>query len=280
MTDPAEPKQPTSIPGACASTLQQLQAAFDGELDWELATQHTADHRRHCPDCQQRWAAARLLQRALAQMASAASSVDAARTAAISARLRQHQEQVPQQSLPLGRPTPSGSTAAGRSDRSTPSGPTLAALCRQRWAHWTALAFAVVLAVYSVDLIRSTVLQTDRHQPTEQLVQQVPSPPVPAVVSRHEAVPLPPSSRLQEQLARAADVLWDAVDGWTVMPPWPTPEATTAPTPPAQGPQHTPPWSSLIVSVRTGLEPVTDTTQKAFDRLLKDIRAWQPSPKS
>lgn len=87
-----------------------------------------------------------------------------------------------------------------------------------------------------------------------------------------------PSFRLQDEIARAAETLRDAVDDWTDTPLWPRadPAASGADvTPPARDDS---PWNGLLISVRTGLEPVADTTHKALDRLLKDLQTWQPQP--
>ena len=83
--------------------------------------------------------------------------------------------------------------------------------------------------------------------------------------------------RLNATLTRVADTVWESIPDWTepAWPRWPdTLLATSQPEPPA--------WGELLLSsVRTGFEPVKDTTQKALDRFLRDLATWQPpTPKS
>lgn len=93
------------------------------------------------------------------------------------------------------------------------------------------------------------------------------------IQERHVRPPL----RLNETLSHAAGTVLERINDWAepTWLQWPDPVLTTAPSEP-------PPWGgSLLTSVRTGLEPVKDTTQKAIDCFLRDLATWQPpSPKS
>jgi hypothetical protein len=86
-----------------------------------------------------------------------------------------------------------------------------------------------------------------------------------------------PPLRVNETLSQAAGTVLESITDWAepTWPRWPDPV-------PAGPPSEPPPWGGLLLtSVRTGLEPVRDTTQKAVDCFLRDLAAWQPpSPKS
>ncbi|GIW84367.1 MAG: hypothetical protein KatS3mg107_0027 [Gemmataceae bacterium] len=144
---------------------------------------------------------------------------------------------------------------------------------RRRFRRWLAATAAALAAAVLLSIGMRMQLNNSTHSS--------PSPWAKTSVSASEenthVEPAKPTLRVHETLSQAAGTVLESITDWAepTWPRWPDPLPATPPSEP-------PPWGGLLLtSVRTGLEPVKDTTQKAVDCFLRDLAAWQPpSPKS
>lgn len=241
MTDPFDDEL---VPPACQPTVARLQAVLDGERGWHAldADPHPAD----CPVCRERVRAARLLRAALAEPAA-----------------------------PF--PVPAGLThailAGVRADRR---------LRTRRRAVFAAGGLAVAAGV----LLAAWWFGGGK--PVEsggvrEVVIVLPAPPSP------DTAPAPRPLRINDEIARAGGALRDssrtltepAASGpkvfasFTTLPKLP-PAPVAADLEPARRT-----LAEIPAAARSGLQPVTESAQRAFQRLLKDVAAVSPGkPKS
>ncbi len=239
MNNRCPERKPLLSNASCDDALARLQDTLDGILPWEVAEELSRPHRENCSLCRERWAAARLLLKAL--RCSPVDSPRGSRTRSVTQIVSQVQ--------------------ADQHRRRLRGGLLTAAL---------GLAAALFIAV--------TLWNSFNRDPTD--------PPVSSLHTRqtepeHSSKPAPQTPmeplRLNATLTRVADTVWESIPDWAepAWPRWPdNPLATSQPEPPA--------WGELLLSsVRTGFEPVKDTTQKALDCFLRDLATWQPqTPKS
>ena len=245
--DPAE-NEP--VPPECRATVELLQRVLDGDA---TADALDADaHRAACPTCRERAGAARLLLSALAVRNEPAA-------------------------------VPSGLTAgvldAIKADRRS----------RARYRLFAAMGgFAVAAAVLvGVWFIAGGQRKPDDSQPKE--VVQQPDPPEVAPPPRVKpaTAPQPRPVRIGDAFASAGQSLMEApkplADSVAVTPkllgaltePFTAPPGPMADLEPARKT-----LAELPDAAMSGLEPVTDTAQKAFGRFLRDVGSVQPKPNS
>jgi hypothetical protein len=241
--------RPVPENGPCDDVIALLQDGLDGVLPWEQAEARSLSHRQSCSLCRERWAAARLLLKVLQ-----GSPVDSSRPSrATSVTLIVSQVRVDQrrQRIRRGLITAALGSAA---------------------ALFVAVTLWNPLNPAASDTPTSTVgVREAESQPLARLTPQ-------SAVVPPSAAPLPTTPlRLNATLAQAADTVLESVSDWAE-PSWPRWPDNLLATPQPESP----PWGGLLLSsVRTGLEPVKDTTQKALDCFLRDLATWQPpSPKS
>jgi hypothetical protein len=236
------PIEPEPVPPACEPTVERLQRVLDGEL---TADALDADaHPAVCPVCRDRIRAARLLLTALYEPADTFHA-PVGLTEAILAGVRADRRRVVRRRVAVG---------------------------------GLAVAAAVVLAFWWSGGDRPG------GPPRQPGMVKTATPPAP------ELAPAPRPIRINDQIAKAGEALRDssrtitapAASGPKVFAPF-TNALTKFPVNPAVADLE-PARRSLVeipVAAKTGLEPVTDSAQKALNRLLKDVVAVSPGkPKS
>jgi hypothetical protein len=152
-----------------------------------------------------------------------------------------------------------------------------------RAAAWLALAAAVLIGVWFIAKGGSKPNEVVRH-PVPPAPRVAPEPPAPAP----DPAPDPRPIRIGDEFAKAGRAVLDAprpiTDSVAVAPK--VLDVLTGsfklPAPPddPMGTALEPARKSLVelpVAARTGLEPVTDTAEKAFDRFLRDVGAVKPN---
>jgi hypothetical protein len=246
-TDNAEP-----VPPQCRATVELLQRALDGDASAEALDADA--HPGACPTCRERLRAARVLLAALAVPAA-----------------------------PVVVPS-------GFADR------VLGAMKADRRARSRRRVFAAVggLAVAAAVLVGVWFIvnangETKPDQPQPKgFVKQPELPEAPAPREKPEPAPDPRPLRIRDTLASAgqtltetpkpiadsvavAPKLFDALTGPFTMPTTPA----AADLEPARKS-----IAELPQAARTGMEPVTDTAQKALGRFLRDVGSVQPKPNS
>lgn len=233
------PFQPDPVPPACEPTIERLQTVLDGDLAADVLD---ADpHAAVCVPCRDRIRAARLVLTALAEPTEPFCA-PVGLTDAILAGVRADRRRVVRQRAFFA----VGGLAA---------------------------AAAVVVAVWWF----GGKPADPAGQP--EVVETRPTPPAPAVV------PEPRPIRINDEIAKAGGALRDstrtftepAASGPKVLASF-TNALSRLPGPPA--PADLEParrsLADLPVAARSGLEPVTDSAQKAFHRLLKDVGSISP----
>jgi len=242
MTD-RNPNTPAPLAPACGPTMERLQLVLDGELP--AAALDTDPHPVLCSACLARIAAARLMQSALA--APAEVSVPSGLTDSILAAVRENR---------------------------------FTRIRRRSYAVAAGLAASLAASVLLMGWINS-----QSHQPPIQ-----PLPRISLDVARDQ--PQPPTApeprpvRLGDEISRVGQALMDTSKPITE-PASGAPrvlsmiaESLTPPMGPmAEFEPARTALADLPDAARTGLEPVTLTTQKAFARLLRDMGGVQVSPK-
>lgn len=223
------------LPESCRGTVAVLQRVLDADLS---STSLDSDaHASSCADCRERIAAARLMMMVLSTPAykASASAVPSilARVEADGVERRQARRRVL-----------SGASLA-----------IAASLVLAAWLAWGGLMAGL----------------TNRQSP--ELANTQPHSP-----NRTSTQPTPPPIRLGEEFAKAERALVDSSRPITE-PAASAPrvlaritDVFTQPSPPT--PEFEPARQSLLhlpEAARSGLEPVTATTEKAFSRLLKDV---------
>lgn len=246
LLTPDDPFDDEMVPPECRATVDGIQRALDGEP----ADAFGADlHLGACPTCRDRLRAARVL---LAVLATPAGAV--AEPAGFTARVmsgvwenwhRQRRQRVYK-----------------------------AAAC-------LALAAAVLVAAFAIfEPKREPVVYLAPDTPGEVVRKPEVAPPP------REKAPAPKPIRFNDEFAKAGQALRAApkplADSVAVAPK--LFDALTAPFAPAAAPMGEalePARKSLADlpdAARTGLEPVTGTAQKAYDRLLRDFALLKPKP--
>jgi hypothetical protein len=247
-TDNAEP-----VPPQCRATVELLQRALDGDASAEALDADA--HPGACPTCRERLRAARVLLAALAVPAA-----------------------------PVVVPS-------GFADR------VLGAMKADRRARSRRRVFAAVggLAVAAAVLVGVWFIvnangETKPGQPQPKGFAKQPEPPevAPAPREKPEPAPEPRPLRIGETLASAGQTLTETpkplADSVAVAPK--LFGALTGPFTGPPGPMAAdlePARQSLAGlpdAARTGMEPVTDTAQKALGRFLRDVGSVQPKPNS
>ncbi|HEX4607753.1 MAG TPA: hypothetical protein VH092_06045 [Urbifossiella sp.] len=241
------PPFPIDDPPACGPTLAAVQAVLDGARP--VADLDAGPHAAGCPACRARVAEARVLLTALA---------------------------LPAEPIVVPAGFAAGVLSAVRTDR------------RARTRRTRMVSIGAGLAVAATVLI--AVWVANRPTGTPDVVQQTPGPkPIPT--PRPEPAPPPRPVRVSAELAKAGDALRDSSRPLTdpaAAAPKVLATLAEAMIPSAAVPVNqdvTPVGATLAdlpAAARTGLEPVTGTTQKAFNRLLRDVGLFQTSarPKS
>ncbi|MCS7022161.1 MAG: hypothetical protein NZU63_10085 [Gemmataceae bacterium] len=270
------PDQPGMPLQDCEAVMECLQTALDGAIPWQTAGQWTASHRSRCRQCAERWQAAQVLQLLLP---------------------RRQNGPVATNPGTLATPAPLAQSCGLRVWRKN-----------DRFRYWLLTGTGMLAAALMVAMLLPVLQRQDPPDRSQQARQSappvvgnhVPSGEIPTVraeasgpspgapspagdapsapVAGTEAVAPAPATplRLQHEVAKAAEAILETVDEWAEPPLWPARPAAVTPRPLPQSPPD--PWTQLWLSVRTGLEPVTTTTQRAFDRLMQDLGAWQPQP--
>jgi hypothetical protein len=236
-------REPLPASSPCEEVIALLQKCLDGEFPWDRAEALSLPHRQCCSLCRERWLAGRLLLTVFQNpLLDSPPQGNAPPAAQIVLQARAIQ---------------------GRADY----------LHRRRFRRWLAATAASLAAAVLLGIGVKVGLDNSTHS--------TPSPWAKTSVSaRVENTPVEharPPLRVNDTVAQAAGTVLESITDWAEpnWPDWPHPVPAT-PTP------EMPPWGGLLLtSVRTGLEPVKDTTQKAVDCLLRDLATWQPpSPKS
>jgi hypothetical protein len=239
------PFEPDPVPPACEPTVERLQAVLDGELSADAL--ETDPHPADCPVCRDRIRAARLLLTVLAEPAEPC-CVPAGLTGTILAGVRADRRRVARQRVAF---------AVGG----------------------LAVAAAVVVAVWWFGGPRP-VDQTGQSD----FVREQPQAPT------HEPAPVPRPIRINDEIAKAGGALREssrtitepATSGPRVFASF-TNALTRLPVNPVVTDLE-PARRSLAeipVAAQAGLEPVTESAQKALNRLLKDVGSVSPpKPKS
>ena len=154
-------------------------------------------------------------------------------------------------------------------------------------AAWLALAAAVVFAAFAI-LRPSPKQEMVLHNELPRLETTTPPEVAPEPRAKTPPAPNPRPIRIGDEFAKAgqafrdapkpltdsvavAPKLFDAFTGTFTMPPTPAPMGMGEALEPARKS-----IADLPDAARTGLEPVTGTTQKAFDRLLRDVALVKP----
>jgi hypothetical protein len=235
------PFEPDPVPPACEPTVERLQRVLDGELLAEALD--TDPHAGSCPICRDRIRAARLLLTALAESADPF-PISVGLTDAILSGVRAGRRRIVRQ--------------------------------RAAFAIGGLAVAATVVAVWWLGGPRPV-------EPTGQ----------PDVVRTQPVPPTPPARqpiRINDQIARAGEALRDssrtitdpATSGPKVFASF-TNALTKLPVTTVVGDLE-PARRSLAEipeAAKAGLEPVTESAQKAFNRLLKDVGSVSPGkPKS
>ncbi len=244
---PIDPFDPvTLVPPVCQATVKRLQGILDGELPADALD---ADpHPAACAACRERVAAARLMISVLGLATEPA-------------------------------PIPSGLTErildAVQADHAERRVRT-----RRRVFAFTgglAIAAAVVIAVY---LNWPTKTQPNNPAPPPDLANSHPSGTPEIAPEPHEAPQ--PRIRIGDELEKASLALREAPKTITepaIAAPRLIAKVGDALSFPAPVPEMDPPRAALADipdAARTGLEPVTNTAQKAFARLLHDVGGMKP----
>lgn len=244
--DPADDSDP--VAPECRATADAIQRVLDG-----VAAPETLDadpHAGACPACRERLRAARVLLAVLA---------------------------APGDPVPVPAAFTDRVLSAVRADRT-------ASVRRRRM-----LSVAGVLALAAAVLVGAWVIIDTNpvpapERPKEVVRQPVPVPDVPP--APREKAPAPPPIRIGAEFARAGQAFRDApkpiADSVAIAPklldaltgPFTTP-AAPAPMGDALEPARRT-LADLPDAARSGLEPVTGTAQKAFDRLLRDVASVKP----
>lgn len=242
MTDPFDDEP---VPPACEPTVARLQAVLDGELG-----SHALDadpHAAACPACRDRARAARLLLAALAEPAEPV-AVPVRLTNAILAGVRADRRQRARRQVAF---------AAGR----------------------LAVAAGVLFAAWWFGGGKPPEPGGGRD-----IALIPPVPPTP------EVPPAPRPIRINEEIAKAGEALRDssrtitepATSGTKVFASFTGALPKRPPAPPGAGlepARRT--LAEIPAAAKSGLEPVTESAQRAFHRLLKDVAAMSPGkPKS
>ena len=247
MTRPFAPEFPDAaapVLPECGPTLARLQSVLDGDATTDGVD--TDPHPAACPTCRERIRATRLLLAVLAEPAVFPTS-----------------------------PTFTDAILAGvRADRRTRDRRRVFAI-----AGGFAIAAAVLVAVWVMNRPSDP---NPGSPPPPDIVKNDPGPsPAPA------AVPEPPPLRINDELAKAGQAFQNSSRPLTE-PAAAAPRVFAALTDTLLKPSATPnpgleparkSLAEIPVAAKAGLEPVTDSAQKALSRLLKDVGAIQPGPK-
>jgi len=238
------------LPPLCRQTVDQLQCVLDGELP---RTALDADpHPSSCPACRERIAAAKLLFSILSMPVNVAP-------------------------LPIG--LTDKIVASVLADRQVERRTQI----RRRafvFAGGLAVAAGVFLAVWLqwFDTSHQNNLVQNPEIATAQPTNPIPEPP--------HLVTTSPPVRLGDEFSKAEHALLGSsrpiTEPATVAPQVLVKLTDVLTRPPEPTPEFEPARMSLIdlpEAARTGLQPVTATTQKAFARLLRDVGAVQTSAK-
>src|SRR5579872_5074677 len=234
-----------SPPPACRETIAQLQRVFDNELPGSVLDGDT--HQISCSDCRQRIAAAKLLLMALSRLGSVPNANPQLTDKIVSAVLMDN--------------------ATLRSVR----------FQRRVFALTAGLAIAagVLLAIW-----QPWVNNSNSDQDANNVVKVEPGNQEPSASSKTQMAATASPVRLGDEFSKAEQALLGSSKPITE-PVAAAPEVLakltdvlTRPSEPA--PEFEPARMSLIdipEAARSGLQPVTSTTQKAFARLLHDMGA-------
>jgi hypothetical protein len=261
MSKVHETPEDLPVPPACRATVELLQRALDGEAAPEALD---ADpHPTACAACRERLRAARVLMSVLA-LPPEPVVVPAGFTDRVLAAVAADRSTEPR--------------GDARKDRGT------------RVSAWVALAAAIVVGMFYLssrehkpDAPTPGPVETARPEVAPAPREKLPTPePNPA--------PEPRPIRIGDEFAKAGEALRDApkpiTESVAVAPkiidvftgPFKMPGAPPEPNPMATALE--PARKSIAeipVAARTGLEPVTDTAEKAFNRFLRDMGAVKPN---
>ncbi|MCS6864448.1 MAG: hypothetical protein RMJ56_11460 [Gemmataceae bacterium] len=236
----------------CQATVATLQRILDGDLSW--ATLQADGHAAACQACRERLQAARLVVTTLATAPSDRVESPNSRTDRILDAVMADRR------------------ARRRRRRATLiGGLTLAAM-----------VLVAIGVLYQGPLVPGNV----------DVVQQSDPPPVAVPPAAPAPVPPPPAPpapvRLSEQWAKASENLWTTPQSlsesmavapkWldTLAAPFTKPPALPDPTAQALEPARKT-LAEFPTIARMGLEPITGTAEKAFDRLLRDLGRVKPN---
>jgi len=244
LTQPFDEPQDEPVLPMCRPTVDRIQSVLDGE---QTADALDADpHAIACPVCRERIRAARLLLIALAEYPAPAASPDLTNTIVAGVRADRRMRMRRRVFAAVG-----GCAVA-------------AAVLIGVWAWWT-----------------STHSQSQDVPPIEMVDRTPPS-------SQPGPVPESKPLRIDTTLAKAGEAFENSARPITE-PAEAAPkmfatltDGLLKPSALPARPDLEPARKSLAeipVAAKTGLEPVTDTAQKAFSRLMHDVGAIQPSGK-
>lgn len=252
MLKPFDPFADEPVPPQCRATTDRLQRALDGE---DAVESLDADpHLGACPACRERVRAARVL---LAVLATPAKPV------AVSAGFTDRVVKAVQEDRHV------------RTRRGV-----------YKAAAWFALAAAVLVAAFAIFAPKGEKPVNFVPDIPHEVARKPEVAPPPEKVPAPTPAPEPRPIRFNDEFAKAGQAFRDApnplAESVAVAPKVfdaLTSPFTQPPAPMGMGEALEPARKSLADlpdAARTGLEPVTDTAQKAYDRFLRDFASVKP----